>query len=106
MPGPGGGGPTYANFLQAVKTVYAKAWIVPDGVTDDEATAAASVTIARDGTVVSARIIRPSGNSLADQSVETVLRRVTFAVPLPDDAKENERTVTIKFNVKAKRELG
>ena len=106
MPGPGGGGPTYANFLQAVKTIYANAWIVPDGVTDDQATATASVTIARDGTVISARIIRLSGNALADQSVEAVLRRVTFAVPLPDDAQENQRTVTIKFNVKARRELG
>ena len=106
MPGPGGGGPTYANFLQSVKTIYTAAWIVPEGVTDDEATATASVTIARDGTVVSARIIRSSGNSLADQSVEAVLRRVTVAVPLPDDAKENQRTVTIKFNVKAKRGLG
>jgi TonB family protein len=106
MPGPGGGGPTYANFLQAVKTIYSDAWFVPEGVTDDEATATASVTIARDGTVISARILRPSGNALADQSVEIVLRRVKFAVPLPEDAKENQRSVTIKFNVKAKRGLG
>jgi hypothetical protein len=34
------------------------------------------------------------------------LRRVTHAVPLPDNAKEDKRTVTIKFNVKAKRGLG
>lgn len=106
MPGPGGGGPTYANFLQAVKTIYANAWIVPDGVTDDQATTTASVTIARDGTVLNARILRPSGNALADESVEIVLRRVKFAAPLPEDAKENQRTVTIKFSVKARRGLG
>jgi TonB family protein len=106
MPGPGGGGVPYANFLDAVKKIYSDAWIVPDGVTDDEATTTASVTIARDGTVLSAKIIRRSGNGLADASVEAALRRVTFAVPLPDSAKENQRTVTIKFNVKAKRGLG
>ncbi len=106
MPGPGGGGPTYANFLQSVKTVYANAWIVPDGVTDDQATAEASVTIARDGTVLNARILRRSGNALADESVEVVLRRVKFVVPLPEDTKENQRTVTIKFSVKARRGLG
>lgn len=106
MPGPGGGGPTYTNFLQAVKSIYAQAWIVPDGVTDDEATATASVTIAKDGTVISARIIRSSGNAEADRSVQAVLDRIRFAVPLPDDAKEEQRTVTIKFNVKAKRLLG
>jgi colicin import membrane protein len=104
--GPGGGGVPYANFLDAVKKIYSDAWLVPDSVTDDEATTTASVTIARDGTVVSSRIIRPSGNALADASVDAALRRVTHAVPLPDGAKENQRAVTIKFNVKAKRGLG
>jgi len=104
--GPGGGGVPYANFLQAVKTVYANAWVVPDGVTDDQATTAASVTIARDGTVVSSRIIRRSGDSVVDQSVQATLDRVQFAAPLPDDAKESQRTVTINFNVRAKRLLG
>lgn len=106
MPGPGGGGVTYASFRDGLKRIYSDAWIVPDGVTDDEATATASVTIARDGSVLNAHIVRRSGNPLADASVEAALRRVTKAVPLPDDAKEDQRTVTIKFNVKAKRGLG
>lgn len=106
MPGPGGGGVPYANFLDGVKKVYSDAWLVPEGLADDEATATASVTIARDGMVVSARIIRRSGNALVDMSVEATLRRVTRAVPLPDNAKEDRRTVTIKFNVKAKRGTG
>jgi colicin import membrane protein len=104
--GPGGGGPPYANFLAGVKTVYTDAWIVPDGVTDDSATVAASVTIARDGTVVSSRITRSSGNPAVDRSVQVTLDRVKQVVPLPKDAKENQRTVTINFNVKAKRALG
>jgi TonB family protein len=103
--GPGGGGVPYANFLDGIRKRYSDAWLVPDGVTDDEATATASVTIARDGTVLSSRLIQSSGNALADQSVEMTLRRVTFAVPLPEGAKESQRTVTIKFNVKAKRGL-
>ena len=106
MPGPGGGGPTYANFDQVVKSIYTRAWLVPEGVEDDEAIATATVTIARDGTVLSARLLRPSGNSLVDQSVDLVLRRVKVAAPLPDDAKEDQRTVTIKFSVLAKRLLG
>jgi TonB family protein len=104
--GPGGGGVPYANFLQAVKTVYQNAWMVPDGVTDDDATTRASVTIARDGTVVSSRIIRSSGNRDVDLSVQHTLDRVTFAAPLPEDAKEDQRTVEINFNVRAKRALG
>ena len=104
--GPGGGGVPYANFLQAVKSRYVRAWSVPDGVTDDSATAVADVTIARDGTVIEARIVKPSGNAAVDRSVRSVLDRVTWAAPLPDSASENQRTVTIHFNVRAKRGLG
>jgi TonB family protein len=101
----GGTGAAYANFLQALKTVYTDAWNVPDGA-DDDATIATSVTIAKDGTVISAHITRRSGNSIADSSVQLTLDRVRHAVPLPDDAKEDQRTVTITFSVKAKRLLG
>lgn len=102
MPGPGGGGPSYANFLQAVRKVYTDAWLLPDGITDDEATVTTSVTIARNGNVIATKILRTSGNAAVDASVEAMLRRVRHAVPLPDSAKESSRTVTIKFNVKAK----
>jgi TonB family protein len=105
LQGPGGGGLPYANWLQAVKSVYTREWIVPDGITDDEATTTASVTIARDGTVVSARITHSSGNSAADRSVQATLDRVTLAAPLPPGAKEEQRTVSINFNVRAKRSL-
>jgi outer membrane biosynthesis protein TonB len=106
MLGPGGGGPTYANFYQAVKSAYDRAWLLPDGAVDDEAITVALVTIARDGTVVSHRIIHRSGDSIADNSVQITLDRVTYAAPLPGTCKENTRTVSIKFSVRAKRSLG
>jgi TonB family protein len=100
---PGGGsGQSYANFLQSVKTIYADAWDVPSGVTDTSPIATVSVTIARDGSVVSSRITDPSGNALVDQSVQATLNRVRRTVPLPEDSKEMQRTVTIRFNVRAK----
>ena len=102
LKGPGGGGVPYANFLQAVKKIYTDAWLVPDGVTDDSATTTASITIARDGRVISASITRFSGNGAVDHSVRLTLDRVKYAAPLPDDASEDQRTVTINFNVKAK----
>lgn len=101
LQGPGGGGIPYGNFLAAVKKVYSDAWTVPDGVTEDFA-ATISVTIARDGTVISARIIRTSGNSAVDQSVQSVLDRVKYAAPLPEGAKEDQRTVNIVFDVNSK----
>jgi TonB family protein len=105
LKGPGGGGVPYANFLQALKSIYEHAWILPDGVADDNATVATSITIAREGTVVTWRVLRSSGNAAVDRSVRVTLERVKVAVPLPDDAKENQRTVEIKFNVAAKRAM-
>ena len=100
LQGSGTTGVPYANFLSAVKKAYWDAWTVPDGVPDS--TVKATVTIARDGTVVSARIIDQSGNAAVDNSVQMVLDRVKFAAPLPEDAKEDQRTVTINFNTEAK----
>jgi TonB family protein len=104
--GPGGGGVPYANFLQAVKSRYEHAWVLPDGIADDNATVGTSIVIARDGTVVSAHITHSSGNVAVDRSVQVTLERVKWAAPLPDDAKENQRTVGISFSVAAKRALG
>jgi TonB family protein len=104
--GPGSGGVPYGNWLSAVKKTYTDAWIVPDGVTDDSATVTATVTIARDGEVLSTSILRTSGNSLVDHSVKATLDRVRYAPKLPEGAKEDKRSVTINFNVKAKQGLG
>jgi TonB family protein len=100
--GPGGGGLPYANFLQGVKKIYSDAWILPDGIKDDTATVSVSVTIARDGTVISSRILQRSGDAAVNSSVQMTLDRVGRVVPLPDDSKESQRTVTINFNVKSK----
>jgi TonB family protein len=105
LKGIGGGGVPYANFRQAVMSAYENAWVLPDGVADDDATAMASVTIARDGTVREHHISRSSGNAAIDQSVRATLDRVTWVAPLPDDAKEKERTVSISFNAHAKKAL-
>ena len=73
---------------------------------NDDANAKVTVTIARDGTVISARILTPSGDAGVDASVQRTLDRVTFIAPFPEGATETERTYTINFNLKAKRSLG
>jgi TonB family protein len=102
LKGPGGGGMPYANWKQAVLSVYDRAWILPAGASTASSTAAATITIARDGTVLSARVTTRSGNAAVDDSVQAALDRVKYAAPLPDDAREEQRTVTIYFDVKAK----
>ena len=103
---PGPGGAAYANYAQVVKSVYTQAWIAPDDVADEEATTKVKVTIARDGTVVSARIVGASGSAEVDRSVQQTLNRVQFVAPFPEGATDAERTFTINFNLKAKRLLG
>lgn len=103
---PGEGSVSYANYASAVKSIYERAWTPPDDTSSDDAITKASVTISRDGSVISSRILNPSGDARVDASVQRTLDRVTFVAPFPDGAKEKERTFIINFNLKAKRMLG
>ncbi len=104
--GPGGGGEVYAPYDQAVQSVYWHAWRPPEDTASDAAITKATVTIASDGTVLSARIIKPSGDATVDRSVQQALDRVTYVAPFPEGAKEKQRTYTIKFDLKARRLTG
>jgi TonB family protein len=96
LSGPGGGGVPYGNFLSAVKKAYDDAWSPPNGV--PETTVSVRITIARDGTILSAHITDASGNAALDGSVQKALDRVKAVPPLPDSETRDSRTVTIGFN--------
>ena len=105
--GIGGGGVSYAPYAQIVRAKYTQAWTIPNDATDDEAVVKVSVTIARDGSVISSRIITESGSKLVDRSIQNTLDRVTtIGVAFPAGAKESQRTFTISFSLKAKKLLG
>jgi|SRR5882762_3198876 len=103
--GPGGGGEAYANYAQVVKSIYQREWVLPDTAADDAITKV-KVTIASDGRVISAEVLRTSGDGSVDKSVQRTLDRVTFIAPFPEGSKDKERTYTINFSLKAKRLLG
>jgi periplasmic protein TonB len=105
--GVGGGGVSYADYGQIVRRVYTDAWLVPDDMTDDEATIKVSVTVARDGKVLAARITQPSGSSAANRSIQNTLDRIRdIGYPFPQGAKESQRTFIMTFNLKAKKAFG
>ena len=104
--GPGGGGEVYAGYDQFLRSKYWHAWRPPEDTASDAAITRATVTIASDGTVLSARIIQPSGDASVDRSVQQTLDRVTYIAPFPEGAKEKQRTYTIKFDLKARRLTG
>ena len=102
----GPGGEAFANYADWVKTRYENDWRVPDSLMDDDSTAKVTVTIGRNGNVISARIQRRSGNSTLDQSVQRTLNAVKFIAPFPKGTTDESRTFTINFNLKAKRSAG
>lgn len=103
---PGNSSAAYANYAEVVKSVYQQAWVPPSHAANDEANTKVRVTIARDGTVISARIIEPSGDASVDASVRRTLERVQFIAPFPEGSTDKERTYIINFNLKAKRMFG
>jgi TonB family protein len=106
LSGPGDGGPAAANYRDIVASKYTAAWTPPASLDDDSATVTVSVTISRDGTVASHRIVRSSGNRDMDRSIDITLDNVTYIEAFPASSNDQERTYTIKFNLAAKRSLG
>jgi TonB family protein len=89
-----------------VKTVYTRSWQTPDDVEDDTISVLVQVTIARNGNVLSHKVLKGSGNASLDASVNLVLDRVTFVGPFPAGAKEDQRSFKLNFNLKAKKLAG
>lgn len=104
----GPGGEAYANYAAFVQAMYDEAWKVQPDFADDDASVSVKVIIARDGRVVDSRIIRRSGISLMDRSVQRALDEVKRKglPPFPEGTRDAERTFEIEFNLKAKRLTG
>jgi TonB family protein len=101
---PGNSSAAYANYKDALATIYYNAWATPDDTASDKAITKVKIAVAADGTVISAQIVSPSGDAQADESVQRALDRVSSVPPLPDQS-EKEKIFVISFNLKAKRML-
>jgi TonB family protein len=95
---PGTGTASYASYGTVIVSIYRHAWVPPDGMASDNAVVRFSVTIASDGTVISARITEPSGDANIDSAVQRMLDRVSFIAPFPEGVTERQRSYPINFN--------
>jgi TonB family protein len=97
---PGTGTAAMANYITVIQSVYVQALRphTPEQVVNKDEFTKVSVTIARDGTVVSSHIISRSGDPAWDKAVQTTLDEVTSVAPFPDGATEQERQYTLSFN--------
>ena len=103
LPGPGTDGPAMANYAQVIFSKYHEAWKIPLGLEEERASVLVSVTIARDGQVISAHILEYSGNRALDRSIQTTIERVTFLEPFPEGSKDQQRTFKLRFNPQDRR---
>lgn len=105
----GSGGEAYISYQNLLYNIYKPRWDRgrPDAIVDNLAVVRAAVTIARDGRVLSNRILQSSGIPAVDKAADRVLKSVTFIAPFPDSAKpsDQERTFTINFTVEGKSDL-
>ena len=103
----GPGGMAYANYGAFVVKVYDKAWQLSSSLGDSDSTTEVSVTVLRNGDILNARITRKSGMPALDKSVESALAAVkSIHRAFPEGSTDEQRTFTIRFNLKSKRQTG
>ena len=94
----------YLMYTLDTKRAYSKLWTLGTNsvVTTEPLQVKTKVTIARNGTVESAEIVKSSGNPGFDQSVQQTLDRVKSVQPFGADARDEQRTFVIDFELKPK----
>ncbi len=102
----GPGGEAYAGYGMFVQDAFARAWIVLQDLSDDDAVAVIRVRVSREGRVIEARFLERSPNATMNKSVQRAMDAVKKLPPFPESIKDSERSFTIEFNLKAKRLLG
>lgn len=104
---PGPGGEAYANYSQAVQSIYYHEWSPPSGLREGPSVVA-EVRVRRDGQILSSRIVERSGVAGLDRSVQDALDRVRLrGLPaFPEASRDLQRLFRITFVLDEKLSLG
>jgi TonB family protein len=100
---PSGNGTGDSSYAQIVKETYTRNWKSVGTPSTSPGSTVVKVTIAKNGTVLSAVIMTPSGDEALDRSVQRTLERVRTIEPFEVGARDQERTYTINFNLQTNR---
>jgi len=98
---PGPGGEAYGNYKQAVISIYHRAWSPPSDLADSLATVTVQVVILRNGKVESFKVLKRTGHSALDRSVERLVN-VRSIAPFPEGAPDDRRLFIIDFNLRSR----
>ena len=104
---PGNGTQASASYDAVLQSIYlhAIAANLPAALAHNDEHTLVKVTIAKDGTVVSATITSRSGDSAWDNAVQRTLDQVTSIHAFPDSWTEDQRTFSLDFNPQAAKEF-
>ena len=89
----------FTSYAQYVVSVYRRTWepLIPKTLARSRV-AVVSVTVDRTGKVLSARIVRKTGDAALDRSVQSALDRVrSIGKPFPSGSNDSKRTFTLDF---------
>ena len=89
----------FTSYAQYVVSVYRRTWepLIPKTLARSRV-AVVSVTVDRTGKVLSARIVRKTGDAALDRSVQSALDRVrSIGKPFPTGSNDSKRTFTLDF---------
>ena len=86
-----------ANYESLIRRKYMDATIHPGAISGDPVVRVRLV-IARNGTILSARVTGKSGVASWDRSVQKALDRVKFIKPFPESMKGSQQTFNLNFN--------
>ena len=100
-----GGGAAFAGYRDVVVSIYYHAWITPEDSANRQASVDAKVVVARDGSIISAELVRSSDDRTLDKSVERALRMVTKLPPFPAGMRDEQCTFKFRFNPTAAKEM-
>lgn len=101
----GPGGAAFINYRDFIFSAYYKAWETPDERSGSQSVRV-EIVVARDGRVMSAKIVDKSGNAALDKSVRQALDRVPRLPAFPVTTSDETRTFYINFQLDAKRQFG
>jgi TolA protein len=97
-------GPGGDQYALLVRETYDRAWVDPSELADSGAEVEVEVTIARNGEIVSAKVVSRSGIGALDASVQKALDRVKrIPQPMPPSMTERQKTYVISFNLRDRR---
>ncbi len=97
--GSGGGGAMdpYSLYYAAIYSALYDVWQQPSGLAGKGLSVTALLRVARDGTILERRILRKSGNSVMDSSVQNAIEAVNRFPQFPPELGFATKDITVEF---------